>query len=70
MKKNLILLKKCIISTNSDSRFVLLRNALCRDKWKKATVVDLLPKWLLSGGSPEVLGFVLFCSGSLVLDGC
>jgi len=33
------------------------------DICKTATVVDSLPKWLLSGGNLEDSGFVCFCSG-------
>jgi len=45
-EKDFTLLKKikCSINANLDKGFVLLRNALCSDKWKTATVVDSLPK--------------------------
>jgi len=44
MRKDLTLLNKCYISASTHNGFVLLRNALCSDKWKTATVVDSLPK--------------------------
>jgi len=44
MRKNFTLLKKCFINASSDKGFVLLRNAVCNDKWKTAKVVDLLLK--------------------------
>jgi len=69
MRKDFTLLNKCFISA-IDNGFVLLPNALCSDEWKTATVVDSLPKWLLSGDNPENSGFVLFYNGPLVSDGC
>jgi len=44
MRIDFILPKKCFISASSYNGFVLLRNPLCSDKWKTATVVDLLTK--------------------------
>jgi len=36
------------------------------DKWKTATVIDLQPKWMLSGGNPEDSGFVLLCKCKII----
>jgi len=49
MRKDVILLNKDTISVSTGNGFVSLRNALCSDKCKTATVVGSLPKWLLSG---------------------
>jgi len=48
----------------------LLHNALRSEKWKTATVVDLLPKRLLSGGNPEDSGFVDLCRDEIFLTPC
>jgi len=44
MRKDFTLFNKCFIKASVGKEFVLSHNALCSDKWKTATVVDLLTK--------------------------
>jgi len=70
MRKDFTLLNKCFINASIDNGFVLLRNALCSDKWKTATVNDSLSKWLLSAGNSEDSGFDLLSRSPFVSFGC